>query len=360
MNVLTRILLKPEELEGLDERQVFDLMVQAHAESLLGRVWYLSQQHGIALPNYAEWHFSSAFKRAARQQSQALHELKELCGLLDWLGVNWILLKGAAYIALDLPVAQGRTFADLDILVPREQLPLVERHLHMRHWLRTEMDDYDDKYYRQWMHEIPPLRHRQRGTILDLHHNILPLTNPDAPDITRFAVQTRSHPYLGTIRTLSDTDLFIHTAVHLFAESEYSNSMRDLLDIDMLLRHFQGQDPAFIAHLRERADLHGLTRYTELALGQCAAILQRPIPPRADAGPPGIRDKLLAAAYRRIFTPAHSSTRLPGHDFAAFILYCRGHLLKMPLRLLIPHLLRKLITRSATRFKARDLPKEVL
>ena len=49
-------------------------------------------------------------------------------------------------------------------------------------WLRMKIDPYDDRYYRVWMHEIPPLRHRERKTEIDLHHTILPRTSRLKPD----------------------------------------------------------------------------------------------------------------------------------------------------------------------------------
>ena len=35
---------------------------------------------------------------------------------------------------------------------------------------------YDDAYYRDHMHELPPLIHKERDRMIDVHHTILPLT----------------------------------------------------------------------------------------------------------------------------------------------------------------------------------------
>ena len=43
-------------------------------------------------------------------------------------------------------------------------------------------DPYDDAYYRRWMHELPPLIHRERDRMIDVHHTILPLTARITPD----------------------------------------------------------------------------------------------------------------------------------------------------------------------------------
>jgi len=43
-------------------------------------------------------------------------------------------------------------------------------------WVSGHRSAYDQRYYRKWMHEIPPMTHIRRQTVLDLHHNILPET----------------------------------------------------------------------------------------------------------------------------------------------------------------------------------------
>jgi hypothetical protein len=47
------------------------------------------------------------------------------------------------------------------LLLPRAQLQEAERALFAEGRVADEgLDPYDDRYYRQWMHEVPPLRHR--------------------------------------------------------------------------------------------------------------------------------------------------------------------------------------------------------
>ena len=40
----------------------------------------------------------------------------------------------------------------------------------------THHSAYDQRYYREWMHELPPLLHVRRQTALDVHHAIAPET----------------------------------------------------------------------------------------------------------------------------------------------------------------------------------------
>ena len=61
-------------------------------------------------------------------------------------------------------------------------LDAVEAALLAAGWEWVKPDPYDDAYYRRWMHELPPLIHRERDRMIDVHHTILPLTARPTPD----------------------------------------------------------------------------------------------------------------------------------------------------------------------------------
>jgi hypothetical protein len=46
---------------------------------------------------------------------------------------------------------------------------MIEKRLWLLGWLSEELTEHDEKYYRKWAHETPPLRHSKRGTIVDIH-----------------------------------------------------------------------------------------------------------------------------------------------------------------------------------------------
>jgi hypothetical protein len=46
----------------------------------------------------------------------------------------------------------------------------------------VKSDPYDDAYYREHMHELPPLIHKTRDRMIDVHHTILPRTHRITPD----------------------------------------------------------------------------------------------------------------------------------------------------------------------------------
>jgi len=86
-------------------------------------------------------------------------EVNRMVKALEPQGLPVILLKGAAYAMARLPAGDGRLFNDVDILVPRERLADVEQALYWHGWIGSHHDTYDQRYYREWMHELPPLIH---------------------------------------------------------------------------------------------------------------------------------------------------------------------------------------------------------
>lgn len=357
MSLLIQVLSEPQRLLKLDKAQWQTLLAQANVCQLVGRLNYLMDLYHYSKPSYVKWHLESAYKIAEKQRKQAIVEFLEVPNALKSISTQLIFLKGAAYIAKKLPCSFGRTFSDIDVLVKKEELKKIENILKFSNWLKSEVDDYDEKYYRTWMHEIPPLYHVSRGSVLDVHHNILPSTNKHTPNITSFSFAQVEVENVGKINTLDDIDLCIHMAVHLFTESEFHNGLRDISDFDMLLRHFQLAQPNFVTQLIQRAKFLGLYDYTRLAIRYSHMKFTTPI------NGIGLNDLTSESVFlttfqdfcfQNIFKPNHSSCRDWKMAVAEFFLYWRGHLIRMPLRLLIPHLARKSYMRTRDYFKKDD------
>ena len=100
---------------------------------------------------------------------------------LQGLEVPVVLLKGAAYMLSGFDFERGRLFADLDVMVPVDDLSRVE-HASSNGVGVLRLNPYDERYYRLWSHELPPMRHFEREVELDVHHTILPLTSRLTPD----------------------------------------------------------------------------------------------------------------------------------------------------------------------------------
>ncbi|NWG75124.1 MAG: nucleotidyltransferase family protein [Rubrivivax sp.] len=344
---VTAALQDPLRLAGLTPGN-WDLVVrQARAAGILARLDDVIAREGVpvSVPAGPALHLESFRLVADAQRKEVLREVRQVHAALQPIGTNIVLLKGAAYVVAELPAARGRLFADLDIMVPKEQLPDVEAQLRLHGWIGSHYDAYDQRYYREWMHEIPPLEHIRRGTVLDVHHNILPPTSclkPDPAKLFAAAVPAASAPGL---KILAPADMVLHSMSHLFHNDDLSHALRDLSDLDLLLRHF-GKQVAFWPELVERARELDLARPLHYGLRYSKRVLATPVPEDAlhaasRAAPvPGLAG-FMDAMWLRALRPPHPTTADWLTPFAMFFLYVRAHWLRMPPHLLLPHLIRK-------------------
>lgn len=343
---LTQTLLRDASgLGDLTEADWDRVLRQARNAGLLARLWVQWERQGLAeqVPAQVARHFVSVYRLFQAQQRVVAWEVKQLSKIATGLGVPFVLLKGSAYLMAGLPVAQGRLFNDIDILVPKGALDEVEGALARGGWVSTHTNAYDQQYYRRWMHELPPMRHLRRDTLLDVHHGIAPETarvHPDASKLLAAAMPLPGHPEIYVLEPL---DMILHSAVHLFSEGEFDHGLRDVSDLDLLLRHF-GSAPGFWEQLHARAEELGLQRSLHYALRYSQHFLSTPVPGRWRAGPSEPRHpRLMDALFQRALTVDHPSCSDRWSGLARWLLYIRGHYLRMPLRLLVPHLLRKAV-----------------
>jgi phytoene dehydrogenase-like protein len=148
--------------------------------------------------------------------------------------------------------------------------------------------------------------------------------------------------------------MVLHSAAHLFHEGEPDNLLRDLSDLDLLLRHFSSTESDFWRRLIARADLHGLRLPLRLALRYCHQQLATPIP---DAEMHAIganvsrrwQERLLDFIYSRALQPTHSTAADHWTAWCNRALYARSHALRMPWPLLTYHLLHKALRPPQTR-----------
>ena len=155
----------------------WDVLVRAaRAARLLGVIRARFERARLvdAVPPEVRAHLDGDRNAAAYRRQMILREMHAVWRVLQPLGVRVVLLKGAAYIAQGLRVAEGRLPEDLDLMVPRDRLDEVERALVDGGWEFGQVDAYDQHYYRAWSHELPPLRFPGHAIELDVHHTILP------------------------------------------------------------------------------------------------------------------------------------------------------------------------------------------
>lgn len=344
-------------LPAFTVREWESLLGQARRTRLLARLALHIERQGWAgaVPEGPRRYLDGARLVAERQRRQTLWESDRIRAALASLPGPVVLLKGAAYVAAGLPPAQGRVFSDVDVLMPRAQLPAAEIALLGAGWVHQAIDAYDERYYRRWMHELPPMKHVWRHTWLDLHHTITPPTSRFKVDGGRLLTRARPLKPGSTLWVLAPEDMVLHSAVHLMQEGEFHTGLRDLLDLDDLLRHFAAE-PTFWPALLERARELGLGAPLFHVLGQVRRLFgtEPPAVLRAAADALGrgpatrvLMPALLAVALR----PSHPSCDTAASGPARTALYLRSHWLRMPWWQIGAHLARKAWMRTRARLQ---------
>jgi hypothetical protein len=302
-----------------------------------------------SIPARVRQHGEAAMTEASAHQRAVRWEVNRIVRALAPTGVSLILLKGAAYVMAGLRAARGRLFSDVDILVPRQSLPVVEQALLAAGWEAVKLDAYDQRYYRTWMHELPPMRHRERHTTVDVHHAILPLTGRLHPDSGRLIAAARTVPG-SDLCVLAPPDMVLHAAAHLFQDGDLRGGLRDITDLDALLTEF-GRVPGFWEGLVARGREMDLARPLFYALRLTRDLLGTAVPDpvrlasQAD-GPPAPIRAVMDTLVRRAVMPPPPEGHTRTSEAARWLLYVRSQWLRMPPRLLARHLLTKSGLRS--------------
>lgn len=263
-------------------------------------------------------------------------EMAHIDTALKPLGTRVVYLKGAAYVAAELPPFRGRIFSDIDVLVGKAQLAEAEAMLMLGGWIAQPLSEYDRRYYREWSHEVPPMLHLQRGTTIDLHHSLVMPTCRVRVAVEKMISAAVAIPGMPNRYRLDDADLVLHAASHLLLNAEFDRGLRDLWDMDLLLRHFSTDKPDFPEQVLARAAEVGLAQVADQAFSLCRWLFSTPVPAEASAGKGGVMWLLKNSIASR-----HPDTRSRWQGLADELLLVRELQLRLPARLLLRHLWHK-------------------
>ncbi len=303
-----------------------------------------------AVPPAVRGHLRSSIHFAAHRLQMVRVELADLEAALP-ADMTVVLLKGAAYIAQDFDFSRGRMPNDVDLLVARRDLDAAESALAAAGWEAEKTDAYDQRYYREWSHELPPMRIPGHALEVDLHHTIAPVTSRTRADDV--LLEEGLQPLAGSrFHVLAPADQIIHAVIHLFQDSEMAGRLRDLVDIDGLVRlHIRGDDDWRTLH--ERARRHRADVLLWFALHYCHEWLATPVPDALSGRgrPPSMLARMLMELLmRHACLPRVSDDGEPRiRRLARAIGQLRYHWLRMPPGLLARHLCHKGLVRLPLR-----------
>ncbi|WP_434362100.1 nucleotidyltransferase family protein [Parasalinivibrio latis] len=315
------------------------------------------------LPLAVRQQLSNDFHRFSVQKRGLVRELRMLTSALgDDAVQDMVVLKGAAYHLAKIEELAGRTMSDIDVWVSERQLKGVEEKLVESGWVHSQLNSYDDRFYREWSQEIPPLKHYERRIELDVHFRILPKaldSSDQALNLLRYTQWTEQG-----IRVLTLPAMIIHSAIHLFYESEYRGGPRDLFDLYLLFSRLSQVPEGWHSLISIQEDV-GQGDSVYLALRYCQKLFRLAVPEKVMAfysqyAPAPVALRLLDNAFMTVFSSGFPPHRPFGYDVMALALYLRGHVKRLPMPILLPHLVRKTGLAVANSFKKPEKEHEPL
>jgi hypothetical protein len=177
--------------------------------------------------------------------------------------------------------------------------------------------------------------------VLDVHHALSPRTARLQPDTRMLLDAAVEVDFEGLrVRVLGPCDRVLHSMTHLFQNEETHHGLRDLWDMDAMLRE---GDSAFWEALPTRAVKLGLARPLYWGLRYTRNVLGTPAPDSAvlacecNAPSPVVRAAMDALWMRALRTPPAADARDWTHTAVQTAILVRAHAQRMPLGLLLRH-----------------------
>ena len=328
-HLLAQILRDPMRARALSADAWNAVLTMARGELLLGTLAH--QLEGVAVPDAVAQVLADGRIDAENARRDAMFEAIMTARALASTSAPIVLLKGTAYAAAGLNAGRGRHIGDTDILVPKDALPAVEAALLGQGWEWVKDDPYDHAYYMQWMHELPPLIHKGRDRMADVHHTILPLTHRLTPNAE--ALLSGAQPVAGMeeLFVLSPADMVCHCAAHLIADGDLAGGMRNLWDFHCLCEEFAAKDADFWSGLMARANVHQLSNPVARATRLAHALYGTDVPAEQ-------RQLTMSDQWFLTCLTARDGFGRDGRKAVRFAFYLRSHWMRMPPLMLAQHL----------------------
>ncbi len=314
-DLLAHALANPARLPFLALDEWNRLLRYARRSELLARVasQAFGHQAGGHLPHAAREPLEQAQQISGALREQRHTDLLALMQVVAPIGIELVALKGTAHWLCDITVTNDRQFAELDVWAGPQSGLQFEAALLGQGWLRAETQPGMRVGVERW---LGPVDAAQRVPVLNVHADAL-----SAAPFGRFGLGLQWAARLPVadaagLHVPAPTDMVLCAVAQLFRGPVGNHGLRDLSDIDMLLRRF-GSQPGFWTDLLERADLLCLSWSLRFALRQAQRLLGTPVPSAVhDAMRIGAPPRWLSGLMNRLWsrllcTPRSQTDRVP-------------------------------------------------
>ena len=249
----------------------------------------------------------SAYFASADRNARLYRELRTVLRCLRSSGIPVIVLKGAYLAEAVYGDVALRPICDVDLMVPRAELPRAQAVLLDMGCVQQESEDIES-YCRREPH-LPAIF--MRDLVIELHWTIASPTGPFRVDTA--GLWDRAHP--ATIAgvgflALSPEDLLLHLCLH-FGHEHHLARLRFLYDIAETIHRFRGE--MGWAQVVHSAREWGAARYVGLTLHLARSMLGTGVPDDVleQLVPGGLGQRLLEAARDCALTQTGYDPRVP-------------------------------------------------
>jgi hypothetical protein len=351
-DLLARTLRTPDIVSHFSISQ-WDLLIrQARAADLLAHLAHRLRELGLttSIPTMACWHFDSAETLADKQRIALRRELLQLRDALAEFDSPLVVLKSTASGPTNSTSAFEQRFNDIDILVPHGRLPQAKSVLLRARWHALDLPKQEQHCRRPWIHQMSPLRHPQRTATVNVYHAIPSDCARDPIEAAKLRHRAIAEGSFPGVHVLAMEDRILHSATRLVHDVDLSHGLRDLTDLDRMLRD-AAVEPDFWPRLTARADELQLGRSLFYALRYLRHFLDTPIPDSVFTVLHAVAPKcatlaLMDSIFTRVLAPAHASCADAFTPAARLASSVRAHWLRMPAYQLLLHLLHQVLIRA--------------
>jgi Uncharacterised nucleotidyltransferase len=194
------------------------------------------------LPPHIRAYFEAALSLNLRRNNCLLGALWRVLEALNKIGVEPVLLKGAARLVDETyPSLAVRFLGDIDLLIPVEGLEIAARSLRNIGFESNPNDGIGLHH-----HHLPTLHERASGVGVELHKDIVPFAFDEILPTAWCCEQTRPFEFRGhQVRLLDWTRAVAHNIVHdQLANHQYQRrgvELRQLLDFALIRNRHSGE-----------------------------------------------------------------------------------------------------------------------
>jgi predicted nucleotidyltransferase len=167
-------------------------------------------------------------------------ELKTVLRSFENLGIEVIILKGAALAEIVWKNVALRQMGDIDLLVREHDLERVDEMFSELGYISYE--GYKSKdWYRRNHHHLAPYNNPEKGVVIEIHYNIVRPSKLFGIDTHMVWERAQAIRIEGVeTKILSPEDLIIHLCLHLSYCDLFIGKIRDIIDLSQAIRYYNG------------------------------------------------------------------------------------------------------------------------